>query len=287
MTYRYHKKFMICKKAMDYKKQFDLSDRIAIVTGAAGLIGQEFALGLLQAGAKVALLDVDQDANNVLGSKLAGQFGPEKIMTVQCDVSNEASVQSAVDQVHGKWSVVDILCNNAATKSSDLNAFFAPFEEFSLSNFKEVMSVNVEGMALMAKAVSPTMLARKKGSIIQTASIYGVVGPDFRIYENSRYLNRAITTPAVYAASKGAVISLTKYLATYWGPKGIRVNSITPGGVESGQNDEFKTRYSAKVPMGRMAERSEMTGTMLYLASNASNYVTGQNMIIDGGFTAW
>lgn len=126
-----------------------------------------------------------------------------------------------------------------------------------------------------------------KGSIIQTASIYGIVSPDKRIYKKSFYLGQEISSPAVYTASKAAIIGLTKYLAAYWGDKGIRVNSITPGGVDSGQNDIFKQNYSNRVPLERMAQADEMIGALIYLASDASSYVTGQNIIIDGGLTTW
>jgi NAD(P)-dependent dehydrogenase (short-subunit alcohol dehydrogenase family) len=125
------------------------------------------------------------------------------------------------------------------------------------------------------------------GSIVQTASIYGVVAPDQRIYEGSSYLGGAINTPAVYSASKAAVVGLTKYLASYWGAHGIRVNTLTPGGVESGQNDVFSRKYSARVPLGRMAQANEMQSALLFLASDASSYMTGQNLVIDGGLTCW
>ena len=150
------------------------------------------------------------------------------------------------------------------------------------------MAVNLDGMFLVAQAVGKQMVAQGRGgSIIQTASIYGVMAPDHRIYEGSFYLGHQINTPAVYAASKAAVIGLTKYLATYWADKGIRVNTLTPGGTESGQNDEFIRRYSARIPLNRMANAHEMVGALLYLAADASSYVTGQNIIVDGGLDAW
>ena len=150
------------------------------------------------------------------------------------------------------------------------------------------MSVNIDGMFLTAQAVGKQMVAQGRGgSIIQTASIYGVMAPDHRIYEGSFYLDRKINTPAVYTASKAAVIGLTKHLATYWADKGIRVNTLTPGGTESGQNDEFKNRYAQRVPMNRMARADEMVGALLFLASDAASYVTGQNIIVDGGLNAW
>lgn len=131
------------------------------------------------------------------------------------------------------------------------------------------------------------MLERKHGSIIQTASIYGILGPDQRIYEGSHYLGRQINTPPVYAASKAGVVGLTRYLAAMWAHANVRVNTLVPGGVESGQNDIFNSRYSARVPMGRMAQADEMVGALIYLASDASSYVTGQTLAIDGGLSAW
>jgi len=135
--------------------------------------------------------------------------------------------------------------------------------------------------------VGARMASRGRGSIIQTASIYGVVAPDQRIYEGSEYLGMPINTPAVYSTSKAAVVGLTKYLASYWGAQGVRVNTLTPGGVSSGQNDVFDRRYSARVPLNRMARPEEMAQGLLFLASDASSYITGHNLIIDGGLTAW
>jgi NAD(P)-dependent dehydrogenase (short-subunit alcohol dehydrogenase family) len=150
------------------------------------------------------------------------------------------------------------------------------------------MGVNIDGMFLMAQAAGRQMVAQGRGgSIIQTASIYGVVAPDQRIYEGSEYLGRPINTPAAYSASKAAVIGLTRYLASYWGANAIRVNTLTPGGVESGQNEVFSRKYSARVPLARMARADEMQSALLFLASDASSYMTGQNLIVDGGLTCW
>ena len=150
------------------------------------------------------------------------------------------------------------------------------------------MSVNLDGAFLVSQAVGRQMIAQGRGgSIINTSSIYGILGADKRIYEGSRYLEREINTPAVYAASKAGLLGLTRYLATHWAGHHIRVNAITPGGVESGQNEEFKNRYSGRVPMGRMADSDEMVSTLIFLASDASSYITGQNIIVDGGLSAW
>jgi NAD(P)-dependent dehydrogenase (short-subunit alcohol dehydrogenase family) len=263
--------------------RFDLSGRTAIVTGGGGILGRGFCSVLAEHGARVAVFDVDEAA----AQKTADAIGTSAI-AVACDVSDPASVSESVARVVRECGGIDILHNNAASKSSDLKHFFAPFEDYTIETWREVMDVNIDGMFLMAQAVGKRMLEQGRGgSIIQTASIYGVVAPDQRIYEGSHYLGGAINTPAVYSASKAAVIGLTRYLATYWAANGIRVNALTPGGVESGQNDVFSKKYSARVPMGRMARADEMQSALLFLASDASSYVTGQNLIIDGGLTCW
>ena len=149
------------------------------------------------------------------------------------------------------------------------------------------MSVNVDGMFLVTQAVGRQMLAQGSGSIINLASIYGLVGPDSRIYEGSDYLGGPINTPAVYSASKAAVVGFTKWLATHYGDKGIRANCLVPGGVSSGQNGPFQRNYASRTPMGRMAEADELVGPAVFLASDAASYVTGQVLAVDGGWTAW
>lgn len=262
---------------------FRLDGKVALVTGGAGLLGQHFCRGLAEAGARVAVVDIDSDAAMAHAAALEGDaagFG--------CDVSDPTSVAACVAAVLARFGTIDVLHNNAATKSRDVRSFFTPFDDYSLSTWREVMAVNIDGMFLMAQAVGRHMVAaRRGGAVIQTASIYGVVGPDARIYEGSEYLGGAINTPAVYAASKAAVVGLTRWLATHWAPAKIRVNCLVPGGVSSGQNSEFSMRYSERVPLGRMADAGEMVPALLYLASEASSYVTGQVLVVDGGWTAW
>jgi NAD(P)-dependent dehydrogenase (short-subunit alcohol dehydrogenase family) len=265
------------------RSEFDLTGRTAIVTGGGGILGQGFCEVLARHGARVAVVDVDQAS----AQKTVDLINKDAI-AVACDVSSPSSVAAAVARVVSVFGTVDILHNNAATKTGNLADFFTAFEDYRLETWREVMGVNIDGMFLMAQAVGKQMIAQGHGgSIIQTASIYGVAAPDQRIYEGSQYLGRPINTPAVYSASKAAVIGLTRYLASYWGSQGIRVNTLTPGGVESGQNDVFSRKYSARVPLGRMARTDEMQSALLFLASDASSYVTGQNLIIDGGLTCW
>lgn len=269
------------------KKLFDLSGKVAIITGGAGLLGQHFCRGVASAGANVAVVDIDLEKACKLANELSNSYGIQAV-GIYCDVSNPDSATEMVDTVHKKLGQINLLHNNAASKSDNLDAFFAPFESYSLDEWRKVMSVNIDGMFLVAQAVGRKMIEQGwGGSIVQTSSIYGVMAPDQRIYEGSFYLGRQINTPAVYSASKAAVIGLSQYLAAYWADKGIRVNTLTPGGTESGQNDEFKKRYSARTPMGRMAAPAEMVGALLYLLSDASSYVTGQNILVDGGLSVW
>ena len=210
------------------------------------------------------------------------------LLVSACDVSNPTEVNNLVRNVVKEFDTIQILINNAATKSDNLEDFFAPFEDYSLREWRRIMSVNLDGMFLAAQAFGKQMIKQKLGgSVIQTSSIYGTVAPDQRIYEGSKYMGYKINTPAVYSASKAGVLGLTKYLASYWADHKIRVNAISPGGVSSGQNEEFKFKYSRRVPLGRMADSMDMVGAVLYLASDASSYVTGQNLIVDGGLTCW
>lgn len=273
---------------MDYRRLFSLKGKNAVVTGAVGILGRCFCSALAQYGANVAVVDLNQSKVDAFAEQISNDFGVRAV-GVRCDVSDENSVNSMVKSVMKEFGRVDILVNNAASKSDDLDAFFASFEDYSLDEWRKIMAVNIDGMFLVAQRIGHEMCSNEYGgSIIQIASIYGIVAPDHRIYEGSLYLgNREISSPAVYTVSKAGVIGLTKYLATHWAEKRIRVNSISPGGVESGQNTRFVRQYSQRVPMNRMARAHEMVGALIYLASDASSYVTGQNIVVDGGLSAW
>jgi len=270
-----------------YKALFELKGKTAIVTGAVGILGQGFCRGLAEFGAQVAVVDLNQDRCAAFAEELERDYGTSA-SGVACDVSDPVSVAKMAEQDVSRFGSIDILHNNAASKSSDLDAFFASTEKYSLSEWRKIMAVNVDGMFLVAQAVGGQMQKQGTGgSIIQTASIYGIVSSDKRIYEGSFYLGRQISNPAVYSTSKAAVVGLTRYLAANWGDAGIRVNALVPAGVESGQNDTFKARYSARVPLARMAKADEMVGALVYLASDASSYVTGHCLVVDGGLSAW
>jgi NAD(P)-dependent dehydrogenase (short-subunit alcohol dehydrogenase family) len=270
---------------MSVRAKFELEDKVAIVTGGVGFLGRKICKGLLEYGASVAVVDVDVDVDEV--TEWASSANTDRLVVFECDVSCKKSVSACVEAVVKKFGKVDVLFNNAATKTERLSDFFSPFEEYPIDVWRKVMSVNIDGMFLMAQAVGPHMLDQGSGTIIQTSSIYGAQAPDHRIYSGSMYLGLEINSPAVYSASKAAVIGLTKWLATYWADKGIRVNCLVPGGVESGQNDTFNKAYSARIPLGRMADADEIVPIAIYLASEASSYVTGQVISVDGGLSAW
>ncbi|MFN3440382.1 MAG: SDR family oxidoreductase [Acidovorax sp.] len=258
---------------------FQLDGKVVVLTGAAGIIGTEVVREFLEAGARVFAMDRDAD---LLGGKLGASH--ETLLTCVADVSSRPSLENALAVLQKCWGLPHVVINNAATKSEN---FFEPFESFPVADWNEVMSVNLTGAMLSAQVFGGPMAARGGGSIINTLSIYGIVAPDQRIYEGSQYLGRAINTPAIYSASKAGLWGLTKYLASYWGHRGVRVNAVTPGGVFSGQNDTFVGNYSHRTPLGRMATADDMANAMRYLASDASKYVTGHNLVVDGGWTAW
>lgn len=265
--------------------RFDLSGKVIVVTGGAGILGTLYCQRLAEAGAKVIIADVDEKKCLSLANEITKATGSQ-VMGSAVDLSNEQSVIDWAKKIHAEFGCVDVLVNNAATKTSN---FFKPLETFPLEDWNQVMSVNVTGIFLATREIGSMMAKREKGNIINISSIYGIVGPDQRIYEGSWYeaMGGAINTPFIYSATKGAVVAMTRYLATYWGAKGVRTNTLTPGGVSSGQNRTFDEKYSSHVPLGRMASAEEMVGALIFLASDASSYINGQNIIVDGGWTAW
>ena len=270
-----------------FQDLFNLDGKTAIVTGGAGIQGPRVGMGLAAHGCNVALVDLDLNGATVASQAICDQW-EDRAAAFRCDVSKPDSVNAMVKAVVNKFGTVDILHNNAASKSRDVKDFFAPFEEFKFETWREIMDVNLDGMFLVAQAVVRQMIAQKTGgSIIQTSSTYGLVGPDPRIYEGSKYLGETIRSPAAYSASKAAVIGLTKYLATHLAEHQIRVNTLVPGGIESGQNKVFMETYGDRVPLGRMADRDDMVGAVVFMASDASSYMTGQMVVVDGGWTAW
>ena len=267
-----------------FREAYDLSGKVAVLTGAAGILGKRFCDVLAEYGASIAAVDVAWSED--IATRLSSRYGV-RAKSYELDVADPVAVKDTIEKIERDLGPIDILHNNAASKGPELARFFDDILSFSPDIWRAIMEVNVDGYFYMAREAGARMAERGHGSIIQTCSIYGILGSDQRIYEGSEYLGMPINTPAVYSASKSAVVGLTKYLATYWGHRGVRVNTLTPGGVASGQNKEFDRKYSARVPLGRMATAEDMAQGLLFLASDASSYVTGHNLIIDGGLSAW
>ncbi len=260
---------------------FNLDDRVVVVTGGGGLLGRRLTAALAVHGALVAVLD--RDAAKAEDAAAKSGF-PDRVRPYVTDVTDRQNIERTLERIEGDLGSPGVLVNNAAAKSPN---FFSPFEQFPLEDWRAVIDSNLTSAMLCCQVIGGAMVRREAGSIINVLSVYGIVAPDQRIYVGSLYEGHPINSPAVYSASKAALWGLTRYLAAYWGAAGVRVNAVTPGGVFSGQNDEFVRKYSARVPLGRMATDDDISGAVLFLASDASSYVTGHNLVVDGGMTVW
>lgn len=268
-------------KTNDTPDLFSLEGRVAIISGAAGLLGEQHAIALSDFGAHVVLVDLKPDVCEDRAGRLMAS-GVEA-MALSCDVTQKNSWQAMLERVLSQFGRVDILVNNAAfTTESRSPNYDAPFPEFPLADWHQILEVNLTGTFLGCQVVGQHMLRQRSGSIINMASLYGVVSPNHRMYPGT-----GIHQPVAYSVSKAAVIALTRYLGTLWAEQGVRVNCVTPGGVNNKHSGAFTSRYAALSPIGRMADKEEMRGALVYLASSASAYCTGHNLVVDGGWTAW
>lgn len=272
---------------------FDLRGRVAIVTGGAGLLGRRHCHALAEAGASVVVADIRPDEAEKVVESL-GRGGDSPLYAVGVDVSKAASVEKMVHRVQNRFGKIDILINNAALTvkggTDQARDYFLPFEEYPEVLWAQSLAVGLTGAYLCAQQVGRIMLKQQNGVIVNISSTYGIVGPDSRIYEGSQNPydeGRGLNTPVAYSVVKSGIIGLTRYLAAHWRGKNIRVNTLTPGGVFDGHDDKFVENYSAKTILGRMAEVDEYKGALLFLSSDASSYMTGANLIVDGGWTAW
>jgi len=254
--------------------------RTVLLTGGGGIIGRAMTVELTNAGHRVAVVDRDL----ALATAAAGQVDDAAARPYECDITDRDALTTLRDHVESDFGPVSALICNAATKSEN---FFDPFPVFPLEDWNEVLATNLTGPMLCAQVFGEPMATANDGVIVNVLSIYGIVAPDQRIYDGSEYEGRPINTPAVYSASKAGLWGLTKYLASYWGSTGVRVNAITPGGVFSGQNETFVDAYSQRTMLGRMARAEEIAAATAFLVSEGAAYVTGQNLVVDGGLTAW
>ena len=275
---------------MTIQEKFDLTGRVAVITGGVGLLGAEFCKTLAEAGATVVVVDLNAAASKSVADTLTNSG--YKALAVPTDITQPESVNALVEKTLTEFGRLDILVNSAA-----LDPKFDPdavskgitpgaFEDYPLDLWNSALNVNLTGMFLMTQAcVKPMLEQGKKGSVINICSTYGLNGPDQRIYIKDG--KRVAFKPVYYTVTKAGVMGFTKYLAAYYAGTDIRVNALTPGGVFNNHEEYFVQNYSAKTIIGRMAKKDEMNGALLFLASDASSYMTGNNVVVDGGWTAW
>ncbi len=277
---------------MNINELFSLENKVAVVTGALGLLGKNHCRALSEAGAKIVVTDLDDEKCREFSKTLSpGSLG------IGADITNNDSVKNLCNIVLQNFNQIDILVNNAAINDMFVqkDSFgenpaaaeeLSMFENYPLSLWQKSLDVNLTGTFLCSQIIGTEMAKNRKGSIINIASTYGITAPDQSIYKKEDG-TQTFFKSAAYPVTKGAIISFTKFLAAYWGNKGVRVNSLSPGGVENNQEEFFIKNYSEKTPLGRMAQPNDYKGAIIFLACDASSYMTGANLVVDGGWTAW
>jgi NAD(P)-dependent dehydrogenase (short-subunit alcohol dehydrogenase family) len=265
---------------------FAVEGRVVVVTGGMGQLGRRFARALRERGARVVVLDVAIDE-----AAVTQRYGHDRdgLLFVKGDVTSAASLQAALATIEAVWEAPHALINNAAIDAPPdaPPQENGPFEHYPEASWDRVMAVNTKGVVLCCRTFGGAMARAGRGSIVNIASIYGIVSPDQRLYSYRREAGEPFFKPIAYGASKASLLNITRYLATYWASSGVRVNTLTLGGVFNQQDDRFVAAYSQRVPLGRMARESEYDAAVIFLVSDASSYMTGSNLILDGGWTAW
>jgi len=257
---------------------FSLKEKVVLITGSVGLLGLKMCEALCEHDAIVVMTDINKKKLNSVSTKLREKH-PDKILSIYIDIVDEKSVQNGLQKTLDVTGSVDVLINNAYPYNKHYGRVY---EDIEFKDWRENVDMHLNGYFNVTHKVSKVMMKQKQGNIINIASIYGVLGPHFDIYKDL-----GITMPSEYSAIKGGIINFTRYLATYLAPFNIRVNSISPGGIYDKQSPSFVKRYCKEVPLGRMASPLDIVGGVVYLASDASSYVTGQNLMIDGGWSTW
>lgn len=259
----------------------DMTGSRALITGAAGQLGRTMADSLAEFGVELLLLDRDESELKKVSDDLADRWGTS-VQTIFCDLELPVERASVINSLLKEGKPLNVLINNAAfVGTSDLNGWAVPFEQQGLNAWGRALEVNLTSAFDLCQGLVPLLKSSGSGSIVNIASIYGEFGPDWSLYEGT-----AMSNPAAYAASKGGLLQLTRWLSTTLAPQ-IRVNSISPGGIARGQPSVFVERYEASTPMRRMAREDDIRGAVVYLSSKMSSYVTGQNLRVDGGWGAW
>lgn len=263
---------------------FSLKDKVVLITGGYGLLGSQFAKTISKAGGNVVIAGRNLERAEKLALEIDG-------MAIEVDISKKGSVELSVEKIVKRYGTIHGLVNNASYSSqanNEIEENFTDFENLRESVLERSYDIDIKGMILCCQAVGKVMTERKGGTIINVSSIYGMLSPDPRIYDNIRSSDgRKYVKPVGYCVAKGAIINFTRYLGVYWAEKNIRVNSLSLGGIYDNQDKLFVKAYSERVPLRRMAKPDEYNGAILYMLSDASSYMTGANIVIDGGLSAW
>jgi NAD(P)-dependent dehydrogenase (short-subunit alcohol dehydrogenase family) len=267
---------------------FDLDGRVGVVTGGYGQLGSTVVEALWRRGMRVALLDV-ADGPGRGAADLADALAGGAVRAFEADVTDRGAVEAVLAEVEAGWGVPRVLVNAAAIDAPPdaPAAEVGPFEGYPVEALDRVLDVNVTGTVVPCQVFGAAMAEAGGGSIVNVASVYGLLSPDQRLYDFRREAGEEFVKPVGYAVSKSAILNLTRYLATYWAAAGVRVNTVTPHGIANDQPAEFVTAFSARSPLGRLMRADEAVGAVVFLASDASSYVTGANVVVDGGWSAW
>ena len=272
------------------RELFDLTGRVAIITGGAGLLGEQHATAIAAAGGIPVLLDVDGEAAERKARTLADTFGVAA-SALAVDITQPSAVRAALNEVLSRYQRVDILLNNAANNPKQENTAeteWSRLETFPIRQWEADLAVGLTGAFLCSQVFGAEMARRGRGVIVNVASDLAVIAPDQRLYRRDGVPeSQQPVKPVTYSVVKTALVGLTRYLATYWADRGVRVNAISPGGVRNAQPDDFVARLSNLVPLRRMAEPNEYQGAIVFLCSDASSYMTGANLVVDGGRSCW
>jgi NAD(P)-dependent dehydrogenase (short-subunit alcohol dehydrogenase family) len=280
------------RTALRVNDLFDLSGRVAIITGGAGLLGRQHARAIAGQGGHAVIADLSEQAATEAAQEITTATGVEAL-AIAANITVPADVARMVERTRDRFGRIDILINNAALTvkggGERTRAYFAKFEDYPLELWEEALKVNLTGAFLCCQAVGRHMVSERRGVILNIASDVGTISPDHRIYEGARspHTGEPFNTPPAYATTKAGLINLTRYLATYWAKDGIRVNALSPGGVFNDHDPVFLRNLTERIPLGRMARVDEYQAAVLFLVSDASSYMTGANLIVDGGRTAW
>ncbi|MBP2044979.1 oxidoreductase [Methanobacterium aggregans] len=262
-----------------YKEMMNLDGKLAVITGGDGLLGKEFCRGLAEFGAHIIIASNDEDKGRSVAMELNNDLGEEKVKYLYLDITSETSTEKFIEKTLDCFGKIDILVNSAYPRN---RKYGAKFEDVEFESCKENVISHMGGYFQVAQKVAEVMKKQNSGVIINMGSIYGVLGPDFSVYGDT-----SMTMPVEYSMIKGGIINFTRYLATYLAPYNIRVNTVSPGGIFDNQPEEFVDNYCKRTPLDRMALPEDIVGSLIFLVSDASKYITGQNLLVDGGLSIW